>query len=206
MAALQELVARLWKRLYYREDRYLYLAPDPETLAGVVADQQYQMVRVDASNADVIDTWEGIKESFRQEFREMLAAGEVGLFFLDGNAVASHVWLQINRGSGVIHRGYLRVYPGEAYSHFAHTYPAYRRQNLAHLLASQLIQMQETLAAEGVHALKASVLVSNTPSLALLRSVGAHIVGRTTQWRILGFDFYRVRLNEIGKAHTEVRW
>jgi len=206
MASPGQVIARLRKRLYNREDRYLYLSPDPRSLGDLPSLAPFQSVRVDASNGDIIDAWKGIKESFRQEFREMLAAGEIGLFILDGDVVASHVWLQINKGPGVIHRGYLRLYPGEGYSHFAHTYKAYRRQNLAHLLACQLLQMQEDLAAEGIERLKASVLVTNTPSLALLRSVGVDIVGRSTQWTILGLNFYRIRLNESGKALPDVRW
>jgi len=206
MAALGQLFARLQKRLYNREDRYLYMAPDPRTLGDTPPLQGLRNVRVDASNGELIDTWDGIRDSFRNEFREMLTAGEVGLFVLDGNTVASHLWVQVNGGPGVIRRGYLKLYPGEAYAHFAHTYRAYRRRNLAHLLASQLIQMQDEFAAKGIRTIKTSVLVTNTASLALLRSVGTEILGRSTQWTILGLNLYRVTLNEAGKALSDVRW
>ena len=206
MGSLKEWLARLGKKLYVHEVRYIYLPPEEMPAGAGLPDERFEMVRVDASNGDIIDSWDGIKPEFRREFKEMLAAGEVGFFLLDGNTVASHVWVIINHGPDVINRGYLRVYPGEAYAHYAHTYPAYRRQNLARTLAIQMLRLRKELKKEGIYTLKASVLVTNKPSLALLRSVGGRIMGKSYQWRILGFNFYRIRLNEAGREMSEVRW
>lgn len=206
MSGLKKRWAFLCAKVYMREERYIFAPPEVPPGQQATDVEGFETVRVDASNGALIDQWDGIRDSFRPAFRKMLAEGEIGYFFLDGNTVASHVWLQINRGTEPIHRGYLRVYPGESYTHFAHTYPDYRRRNLAHMLATQLLLAQADLEAMGIHTLKASVAVTNTPSLALMRSVGGRIVGKTRHWRILGKSIYRVELNDLGKAMPDVRW
>ena len=54
--------------------------------------------------------------------------------------------------------------------------------------------------------LKSSILTTNHRSKALGQSVGAQRVGTSIHRRILGLQFRVIRLNDAGKALSEVKW
>ena len=136
----------------------------------------------------------------------MAAAGEVGYFLIEDSRVASHAWLILNPGPGTVDRRYLRIYPGEAYLHYLHTYPPYRRRGLAQYLVTRVALREDEDVWQGISILKSSVLAENEASLALMRNVGALRVGRSADWRILGLYLRFIHLEEVGQQLKEVRW
>ena len=140
MSIITSLRRRVWRKLYVRRQRCLWLLPDIVRPVNAVRIETLEMVRLDQSDAHLLDAWHGISPSFRASFAQMLTAGEIGFFWLDGLNVAAHVWLIVNGGDGVIDRHYLRIFPGEGYVHFLHTYESYRRQHLAHSLMQCVVQ------------------------------------------------------------------
>lgn len=196
------LVHRLAKKLFAHNEYYIFTSRSLEELpAERPLPPTLRIMRLDSQNAGEMEQWEGLPANKRRDFRRMLAQGQIGFFALDGNQVAGHVWAIVNRGGRVINRGYVRVYPGEAYVHYAHTYPPYRRQGIAFDLVLRLLY--DILAMPDIHMVKASVLSHNTPSLTMLETLRGQRVGRILFWRILGIPFRKVRLEQEG---TGARW
>ena len=189
-----------------RRQRCLWLLPDLVRPVNTARTETLEMVRLDRSKAHLLDAWHGISPSFRASFDQMLAAGEIGFFWLDGLNVAAHVWLIVNDGNSVIDRRYLRIYPGEGYVHFLHTYPDYRRQHLAHSLMQSVIQYRFHEHADSIVRLKASVISSNVASMALMSRIGALLVGKSTHVRLLGMSFRFIQLSESARTLPEVQW
>lgn len=203
MEKARSSLLRLWKKIFEHGEYYIFVNPPLEDLpperplpAGL------RIVRVDRDNAEELEGWEGLPANKRRDFRRMLAQGQIGYFALDGSRAAGHVWAIINRGQGVINRGYVRVYPGEAYLHYAHTYPEYRRHGIAFDLGLRLLY--DVLTMPGIKAAKASVLTTNIPSLAMMEALRARRAGRISHWRVLGIHRRKVLL-EPGQEQG-ARW
>ncbi len=204
MENVRELARRLFRKVYEYGEYYIFLTPPLHALPPErPLPEGLRIVRIDRDTAAEMEQWEGLPANKRRDFRRMLAQGQFGYFALDGTRVAGHLWAIVNRGPGVINRGYVRIYPGEVYFHYAHTYPPYRRQGIAYDLALRL--MHDVMAMPGIKTGKASVLSHNTPSLTMVQALGAQRVGRILYWRILGIPHRKVLL-EPGTEQQGVRW
>ena len=176
MDKLQRLLFRIWRKLFRRFDRYLYVydlsqMPDGGGWTTEVG-YPWKIVKIDTSNAELLDEMDGIKPRFRRAFDGMLKAGEVGMFLLADGHVFSHMWFVVNHGPGIIDRGYLRVYPGEAYAHHLRAYPQPDERHPAHVLAMQMKRFQASfrreVGLEDIRVLKTSVLIKNRPAVAFV--------------------------------------
>lgn len=203
MEKAKNLLRRLAKKVFEHSEYYIFvnlyldeLPPERPLPAGL------RIVRIDQGNADELEKIEGLPANKRRDFRKMLSQGQVGYFALDGWRAAGHVWVIIPRENEVVNRGYVRVYPGESYAHYAHTYPPYRRQGIAFDLSLHLLH--DILSMPGVRVVKASVLTTNTPSLAMMEALHSRRVGRISYWRMLGIPYRKVLL-EPGQVQG-VRW
>lgn len=193
MEKAKQQMRRLAKKLFEHHEYYIFVSCSLKELpAERPLPPTLRIVRLDSQNAGEMGQWESLPANKRRDFRRMLAQGHIGFFALDGNQVASHVWAIVNRGSRGINRGYVRVYPGEAYVHYAHTYPPYRRQGIAFDLALRLVY--DILAMPDIHVIKASVLSQNTPSLTMMEALRARRAGRISYRRILGMSYRKIRL------------
>lgn len=193
MEKTRDLLRRLMKKVFEHNEYYIFvnrslddLPPERPLPAGL------RIVRIDQGNADELERIEGLPANKRRDFRRMLAQGQVGYFALDGQRAAGHLWAIIPRPNEVVNRGYVRIYPGEAYAHYAHTYPPYRRQGIAFALSLHLLH--DVLSMPDVRVVKASVLTTNTPSLAMMEALHSRQVGRISHWRVLGIPYRKVQL------------
>ncbi|MGC8826084.1 MAG: GNAT family N-acetyltransferase [Anaerolineae bacterium] len=202
MEKTRDFLRRLAKKVFEHNEYYIFVNRSPDDLpperplpAGL------RIVRIDQRNANELERIEGLPANKRRDFRRMLAQGQVGYFALDGQRAAGHLWAIIPREKAV-NRGYVRVYPGEAYAHYAHTYPPYRRQGIAFALSLHFLH--DVLSMPDVRVVKASVLTTNTPSLAMMEALQGRRVGRISHWRVLGIHYRKVLL-ESGQEQG-ARW
>jgi len=208
---LTMLLSKVGRRLYRRYERYLYAFETGEPASTECyawdVDEGQRIVILDGSDSHQMASWHGIKPNLRRKFDDMLKEGEVGFFLLAGEQVIGHIWLILNRGSRVVDRGYLRIYPGEAYAHHLRAYPQAGGRSPAHAMKKLHAGMRHELRAKGISVLKTSVFVDNRPAVAFTGALlGGRIAGTSTQWKVGGMSFRRIRLTERGTRMSHVRW
>jgi len=200
------LVQRAFRRLFEHTDREILVYDNSGCPpAAPPCPEGWRLVRLEGTDSiPLLEGWHGLPDNKVRDFRHMLAEGELGYLCVDGDVVAGHVWAIVNRENSPINREYIRIYPGEAYLHYLHTYPDYRRRGVASLMGLYLLC--DLYEGGDVRFIKASILSSNVPSLRLSETMPAKRVGRISFWRVMGIPFRRVTLNEDGRILQGVRW